>query len=176
MQHDQESAKHPHFKHAIMTRKIPLLALTLISLAFAASYAATARKPAQPSKTQTPAQTSGASADIDRIGRIIAMYAKSVDARDTTLASQIWWDSPEVTFIHPLGHEHGFDQIKQNVYQHLMGDTFSERKLNVYDVSILTYGNTARAEFYWDFTAKFRKDDSPLTTHGRETQFYQNIQ
>jgi hypothetical protein len=57
-----------------------------------------------------------------------------------------------------------------------MGDTFSERKLSVYDVSIHTYGNTARAEFYWDFTAKFRKDGSPLTTHGRETQLYQKIQ
>jgi ketosteroid isomerase-like protein len=175
MQHDQESAKHPHFKHAIMTRKIPLLALTLISLAFAASYAATARKPAQPSKTQTPAQTSGASADIDRIGRIIAMYAKSVDARDTTLASQIWWDSPEVSFIHPLGHEHGFDQIKQNVYERLMGETFSERKLTPHDITIHVYGDAAWAEFYWDFNAKFRRDGQPITTHGRETQIYRKM-
>jgi ketosteroid isomerase-like protein len=27
-------------------------------------------------------------------------------------------------------------------------------------------------EFYWDFVAKFRKDGSSITTHGRETQVY----
>jgi len=34
------------------------------------------------------------------------------------------------------------------------------------------YGDSAWAEFYWDFAAKFKKDGSPLTTHGRETQVY----
>jgi len=38
------------------------------------------------------------------------------------------------------------------------------------------YGDTARAEFYWDFAAKFRKDGSPVTTHGRETQVYRKEQ
>ncbi len=85
-------------------------------------------------------------------------------------------DSPDVSFIHPLGHEHGFEQIKQNVYTRLMGETFSERKLSVHDVSIHVFGDAARAEFYWDFAAKFRKDGSPLTTHGRETQLYQREQ
>ena len=33
-------------------------------------------------------------------------------------------------------------------------------------------GDAAVAEFYWDFTAKFRKDGSQLGTHGRETQVY----
>ena len=53
-----------------------------------------------------------------------------------------------------------------------MGDIFSERSLNVHDVAIHVYGNSAWAEFYWDFNAKLRKDGSPLTTHGRETQVY----
>jgi ketosteroid isomerase-like protein len=57
-----------------------------------------------------------------------------------------------------------------------MRDTFSERKLSVHDVSVHVYGDAARAEFYWDFAAKFRKDGSPLATHGRETQLYQKIQ
>ena len=114
--------------------------------------------------------------ESDTIKNLIAKYARSVDGADTTLAAEIWLDSPDVTFIHPLGHEHGFEQIKQNVYAHLMGDTFSERKLSVHDVSVHVYGDSARAEFYWDFAAKFRKDGSPLTTHGRETQLYQKIQ
>jgi len=116
------------------------------------------------------------SADIADIRSLIEKYAKSVDAADTTLAAEVWLDSPDVSFIHPLGHEHGFEQIKQNVYTRLMGETFSERKLSVHDVSIHVFGDAARAEFYWDFAAKFRKDGSPLTTHGRETQLYQREQ
>ena len=112
------------------------------------------------------------SADLAVICGLIEKYAKSVDDADTTLAAQVWLNSPDVSFIHPLGHEHGFEQIKQNVYMRLMGDTFSERKLSVHDVSVHVYGDAAWAEFYWDFAAKFRKDGSSLTTHGRETQLY----
>jgi Xaa-Pro aminopeptidase len=115
-------------------------------------------------------------ADSGAIRNLIEKYAKSVDDADTTLAAQVWLDSPDVSFIHPLGHEHGFEQIKQNVYTHLMGETFSERKLSVHDVSVHVYGDAAWVEFYWDFAAKFRKDGSPLATHGRETQLYQKAQ
>jgi Xaa-Pro aminopeptidase len=115
-------------------------------------------------------------ADSSAIRSLIEKYAKSVDAADTTLAAEVWLDSPDVSFIHPLGHQHGFEQIKQNVYTRLMGDTFSERKLSLRDISIHVFGDAAWAEFYWDFAAKFRKDGSPLTTHGRETQLYQKVQ
>ena len=112
------------------------------------------------------------SAEANEIRQMIGKYARSVDDADTTLASQVWWDSPEVSFIHPQGHEHGFEQIKQNVYRHLMGETFSERKLSPRDISVHVYGDAGWAEFYWDFAAKFRKDGSAVTTHGRETQVY----
>jgi Xaa-Pro aminopeptidase len=114
--------------------------------------------------------------DRDAIRSLIEKYAKSVDAADTALAAEVWWDSPNASFIHPLGHEHGFEQIKQNVYTRLMGETFSERKLSPHDASIHVFGNSAWVEFYWDFAAKFRKDGSPITTHGRETQLYEKIQ
>jgi methionine aminopeptidase/ketosteroid isomerase-like protein len=114
-------------------------------------------------------------ADTGAIRSLIEKYAKSVDSADTALAAEVWLDSPDVSFIHPLGHEHGFEQIKQNVYTRLMGEMFSERKLSVRDVSVHVYGDAAWAEFYWDFAAKFRKDGSPLTTYGRETQLYQKI-
>jgi len=112
-------------------------------------------------------------ADINEITDLIHKYAKSVDDANTTLASQVWWDSPEVSFIHPLGYEHGFEQIKKNVYQHLMGDLFSERNLKPRDISVHLYRDSAVAEFYWDFAAKMRKDGSPIATHGRETQVYE---
>src|SRR5215472_7206694 len=109
------------------------------------------------------------------IKNLIAKYAKSVSDADADLASQIWWNSPEASFIHPLGHEQGFQQIKQNVYTRLMGGMFSERKLSVHDVAVQVLGDAAVAEFYWDFTAKLRKDGSPVTTHGRETQVYRKM-
>ena len=102
----------------------------------------------------------------------VFQYAQSIDAADTSLAAQVWLDSPDVSFIHPLGHEHGFDQVKQNVYKHLMGDTFSERNLSPRDISVHIFRDCAWVEFYWDFAAKFRKGGSPITTHGRETQVY----
>jgi Xaa-Pro aminopeptidase len=116
--------------------------------------------------------TSESEVASEEIKSLIAKYAKSIDDADTNLASQVWWDSPEATFIHPLGHEHGLEQIKLNVYKRLMGETFSERKLSVHDVAVQVLGDAAVAEFYWDFVAKFHKDRSPVTTHGRETQVY----
>jgi ketosteroid isomerase-like protein len=153
-----------------------MTALVAIALGSAISYTAPAKNQSEPPKLQSSAQQRDPAADIDAIGRIIAKYAESIDAADTTLGSQIWWDSPEVSFIHPLGHEHGFDQIKQNVYQRLMGETFSQRKLSPRDITIHVYGDAAWSEFYWDFNATLRKDGRPLTTHGRETQIYRKIQ
>ncbi len=146
------------------------MALIFIALATAISYAAPAKKQSEPAP-----QTHDDSAQAEQIKLIIAKYGKSVDDVDTTLASKIWWDSPEVSFIHPLGHEHGFGQIKQNIYQHLMGDTFSERKLTPHDITVHVYGDCAWAEFYWDFAAKFRKDGRFIITHGRETQIYRKF-
>jgi ketosteroid isomerase-like protein len=118
------------------------------------------------------ARTHDLRTDEGEIRQKIAKYAKAADEADTTLASQVWLDSPDVSFIHPLGHERGFQQIEQNIYKHLMGDTFSERKLSIHDISMYVYGDAAWAEFYWDFAAKFRKDGSPVSTHGMETQIY----
>ncbi len=151
------------------------IALTFIGLAYAVSRTVVTGAGTE-SKTAAASPASDAGAGADAIRQMIAKYAQSIDEADTTLASQIWSDSPEVSFIHPLGHEHGLEQIKQNVYKHLMGDTFSERKLSIHDISVHVYGDTAWAEFYWDFAAKFRKDGSPLTTHGRETQVYRKEQ
>jgi ketosteroid isomerase-like protein len=147
------------------------LTLIIIGLASTISYGAPESNPTE-SRIPAGVKTSDTTGAGEEIKRLIGKYAKSIDEADTTLASQVWWNSLEVSFIHPLGHEHGFDQIKQNVYKHLMGDTFLERKLTVHDVSVHVYRDAAWAEFYWDFAAKLRKDGSPITTHGRETQIY----
>jgi len=151
------------------------MALILLGLSSASSFPVPAKKQTQPTPTRSAAPPREAAADVDAIRGIIAKYAKSVDDADTTLASEIWWDSPEVSFIHPLGHEHGFEQIKRNVYQRLMGETFSARELTPRDITIHVLGDAAWAEFYWDFTAKLRKDGRSITTHGRETQIYRKM-
>jgi ketosteroid isomerase-like protein len=122
---------------------------------------------------QAPGATAGS--DEAAIRLLIATYAKSIDAADTTLASTIWAATPDVSFIHPRGHERGWGAIKTKFYEQTMGERFSERKLSVKDVAISCYGETAWAEFYWDFVAKLRKDGSPLTTHGRETQVFRKL-
>jgi ketosteroid isomerase-like protein len=145
-----------------------------VAIAYSLAFIATVLGLTISSLTQEnqPARTASSRPEEDEIRQTIAKYARSVDEADTVLASQVWLDSPDVSFIHPLGHEHGFDQIKQNVYKHLMGDTFSERNLSIHNIAVHVYGNAAWAEFYWDFAATFRKDGSPITTHGRETQVY----
>jgi ketosteroid isomerase-like protein len=112
-------------------------------------------------------------ADEQAIKNLIATYAESIDHADTTKSvEQLFSNAPEVTFIHPLGEEHGRDQIEANVYRKLMGGTFSERKLSPKDLAIHVYGDSAWSEFNWDFVAKVRKDGSPFHSQGRETQFY----
>ncbi|OLE57480.1 MAG: hypothetical protein AUG13_03775, partial [Chloroflexi bacterium 13_1_20CM_2_59_7] len=92
------------------------------------------------------------------IQSLIAKYAKSVSDADTVLAAQIWSDSPDVSFINPLGHQHGWEEIKHNVYQRMMRDAFSERKLSVRDVTIHVDANAGWAEFFWHFDAKLRSN------------------
>jgi ketosteroid isomerase-like protein len=125
------------------------------------------------------AEPEGAGAAVNpeeaAIRSLIATYAKSVDAADTTLASTVWASTPDVSFIHPRGHERGWTAIKTNFYEQTMGQSFSQRKLSVKEPAISIYGETAWAEFYWDFAAKLRKDGSPLATHGRETQVYRKV-
>jgi ketosteroid isomerase-like protein len=113
--------------------------------------------------------------DEAAIRSLIAAYTKSIDAADPTLASMVWASTPDVSFIHPHGHEHGWAAIKTKFYEQTMGQSFSERKLTVKDVTISCYGETAWAEFYWDFAAKLRTDGSSVATHGRETQVYRKI-
>jgi ketosteroid isomerase-like protein len=116
--------------------------------------------------------TADEAADVSAIKDLIAAYATSIDNADTKVADQIWSRAPEVTFIHPLGEEHGLPEIEADVYLKLMGATFSERKLVPDAIAVHVYGDTAWAEFHWDFVAKVGKDGSAFHSQGRETQIY----
>lgn len=144
---------------------VSAIALTALSLAGAAR--------AQEGGTVTAApQPSGRGADNDAISALIDQYVQSVETADTNLAAQIWSDSPDDSFIFPAGQALGFDEIKRVVYVGAMAGNFSQRQLNLHNVKVHVYGDTAWSEFDWDFEAKLRKDGSSITTYGMETQIY----
>jgi ketosteroid isomerase-like protein len=119
------------------------------------------------------AQTdTGPVADVGAIHGLINQYTNAIHKVDLKLLSQIWSHSPEVSFIYPLGEEHGFDAIEQHVFQNLMGGMFSARDLEINAVTIHVNGDAAWSEFHWIFHATMRKDESAITTHGVETQIY----
>jgi len=115
--------------------------------------------------------------DTQAIKDLIANYAAALNAEpiNMKLLSQVWLNSPEDSFIHPLGHEHGWEQIKQNLYENIMEKLFSERKLTVREINIHAYGDAAWSEFYWHFVAKSRQGGSTVETNGRETQIYRKL-
>jgi ketosteroid isomerase-like protein len=111
-------------------------------------------------------------ADSAAIHQLLGEYTQAVDKVDLKLLAQIWSHSPDVSFIYPLGEEHGFDLIERHVYEKVLGGMFSARDLKMHDVAIYVNGNSAWSEFRWDFHAMLRKDGSAVTTHGVETQIY----
>ena len=90
MRPERQYMKNSHANASFVARLIPLFALTFITIAVGVSYAAPAKRQTDPPKIQIAAQTPNGSADADAIEGIIANYAKSIDAADKTLASQIW--------------------------------------------------------------------------------------
>src|SRR5580700_618767 len=113
-----------------------------------------------------------APADSAAIHDLLGKYAKAVDTVDLKLLSRSWSHSPEVSFIYPLGEEHGLDAIEQHVFQGVMGGMFTKRDLEPQAIEIHVNGDAAWSEFHWVFHATMRKDASVVTTRGVETQIY----
>ena len=56
-------------------------------------------------------------ADEAAIRSLVAKYAQSIDEASTALASDIWLNSPNVSFIQPRGHQVGWEAIHENFYR-----------------------------------------------------------
>lgn len=115
---------------------------------------------------KTHPEASGESA----IQGTLEQYAASIDSASAEAARHVWSQRNDASFVHPLGHERGFDQIKSNFYEKLMSGMFSARKFTIKNVKVAPLGDAALVTFYWDFDAKWKKDGSTLKTTGRETQ------
>ena len=78
---------------------------------------------------------------------------------------------PGVTFIHPLGTDHGFPQIANNIYTSIMGGMFSKRELILHAPAVHVYGDAAWSEMTWTFHAT-TKSRIRGYDKGRESQAY----
>jgi ketosteroid isomerase-like protein len=112
-----------------------------------------------------------ARSDEEQIRDLQQKYVQSVDRADVTLASEVWSHEPGVTFIHPLGTDHGFEQIRDDIYLGIMGKFFSTRDLVMHEPAIHIYADAAWCEMTWTFHA-MRADGTPVTNEGRESQVY----
>jgi ketosteroid isomerase-like protein len=110
-------------------------------------------------------------ADTGIIKALIAKYAESIDNGDSVLGSKLFSHSPEVSFIQPRGHQHGWSEISSEIYD-FFAKTFAKRTLNIFKEHVTVYGDVAWAEFYWVFDATFKQSNLPLQTKGRETQIW----
>jgi uncharacterized protein (TIGR02246 family) len=160
----------------MVTSRLACAAAVFGALGASPSSAAAKRpveaKPAVEAKRPAPAKPTSES-DLSAIKALIATYVQAADAADPQLAATVWANSPAVSFVYPKGEERGWEAIKKNIYEKMMGETFSERKLTVKGIAVHSYGsNAAWAEFEREFAARFRKDGVPLTARGRETQVY----
>src|SRR4030095_5276867 len=110
-----------------------------------------------------------AGAQESEIKALLEKYCQSVNAADTKLAAEVWSTGTDVSFIHPMGHEKGWDQIKTNFFENVMGKMFTKRDLKIKDANIHLLGDAAWVEFNWEFNA-ILANNQPMTTKGRETQ------
>ncbi|WP_321373220.1 nuclear transport factor 2 family protein [uncultured Draconibacterium sp.] len=108
--------------------------------------------------------------DMDAIQQVLEDYKTSINKADTTLAASFWLTTSEASFIHPRGHEKGWEEIKSGIYE-MFGNRFTQRNLKSFNETIQLYDDMAIVEFYWIFDATFvGEDPAPVQTRGRETQ------
>lgn len=114
-----------------------------------------------------------AKADEDAVRQQVAKYLQALDAADTGIASQVWLTTSEASFISPMGHSHGWEEVKK-VYD-FFGAVFTDRKLTAHDLAVDVQGDSAYVEFYWHYSAKQKSDGKNVQTDGRESQMYRRV-
>jgi len=108
--------------------------------------------------------------DLDTL---LDRYTRSINAADSLLARKFWSQDAEVSFIHPLGNEYGWNGIR-NIYA-MFANNFSKRKLQYSDERWTNYNEFAWVTFNWVFDATFSSNNKDIQTKGRETQFWKKV-
>ncbi|MGV0780020.1 YybH family protein [Mycolicibacterium peregrinum] len=105
--------------------------------------------------------------------RKVDAYLASIDAADSESGKELWETSERVSFIHPRGHEYGWDEVAKNFYGITMGATFSQRALRLDgEPRITVYNDAAVIEFEWTFVALRVDNGETLRSVGRESQVF----
>lgn len=107
---------------------------------------------------------------MDKIHNLLYKYVQSINECNLELAKEIWDSEDLISFIHPLGYEHSFEEIKEHFYLGTMDKLFSKRDLKIKNISTKFFGNAAFLEFGRDFYAVKKEDGVQIHTKGRETQ------
>ena len=88
---------------------------------------------------------------METIEMLLENYATSINNGDLDLADKLFLQNENTSFIHPRGHEVGFDNVKEAFYVKTMINRFSKRDLRIHNIKInLLTDNTAVVEFYWE--------------------------
>ena len=108
---------------------------------------------------------------MDKINYLLEKYVKSINECDLELAREIWDSEGKVSFIHPNGYEHSFEEVKEHFYIGTMQRLCTKRDLQLKNIAAKFDEKTAFLEFSWDFFATLRETGEPIHTKGRETQY-----
>ncbi len=54
---------------------------------------------------------------MEEVSLTIEKYRRSIETLDRSLAEQVWADTPNISLIHPRGHEHTWAEVRENFYQ-----------------------------------------------------------
>ena len=103
----------------------------------------------------------------------VGNYTKALDTGDLGLAAHVWWDTKDVSAITPMGHSHGWGEVK-GMYQ-FFADNFTDRHLQARDIVIHLMGDAAWVEYNWHFDAKIKANGMEIHSDGRESEVFRKI-
>jgi hypothetical protein len=130
-----------------------------------------------PTKSQTESQNSTSVKnplpDSLFFNSLVSLYVRSIDEADTTLASEVWSHTAEISFIGPTETEYGWNGVKK-IYQRFR-DNFSTRKLTFSNLKYYYSNDISWLTYYWIFDATSGTNSTPVQTKGRETQIWRKL-
>ena len=106
---------------------------------------------------------------MDKIHNLLYKYVQSINECNLEFAKEIWDSEDLISFIHPLGYEHSFEEIKEHFYLGTMDKLFLKRDLKIKNISTKFFGNTAFLAFSRAFSAVKKDAGVHIPTKGRET-------
>jgi ketosteroid isomerase-like protein len=126
------------------------------------------RRKNMPSKRRTPDH----SQDRADIEQVFNKYLQTLNTLDVTQASQVWLNSPDVLVVTPVGRYKGWDSVQKDIYVNSFTKDFTERNVQVSNVSIVVAGDAAWVVYDFVYTAKLA-NGQPFTSKGWESHGYQ---